>query len=256
MASTEKITINLIPGAVPGGIMPRLRVSQNDSTDRIVQFEMFDGNEKADLSDAEAVYFGGMKPDGNGFTVSCEVEDNIATGIITTQATALAGDILCKLYVIYSLGSIRSTTFTLEVDPDPLNGAGSSESDIRDIVAAAAMYAQEAQESAESIEGDKEEAAASAEAAAGSAEAAEEEANRAKSWAVPSTDTGSYGSDSNNAKYWSDKAREDWEAMEAGLSSMNEVVALLRLLMGDLEITTEAGEAIITQDGDNIIMSY
>lgn len=255
--STIRTKLNLVPGGSPGGILPEVRVSQNDAIDRVLEFELFDGAEEADLSEVEGIYFGGTKPDGNGFTVACENnENNIISGILTNQSTALAGNILCKLYLIYSMGSVRSATFTLAVDPDPLYGAGSSNTDIQDIIAAASMYAQEAQASAESIEGDKEEAAASAEAAAESAEAAEEQANRAKSWAVPSTDTGTSGNDTNNSKYWSDRARQDWEQMEAGLSQMNEVIALLRLLMGDLEISTEAGEAIETQAGDILIMNY
>lgn len=160
--STIKIKLNLVPGTPPGGILPEVRVSQNDAVDRVLQFELYDGAEEADLSEVTQIYFGGTKPDGNGFTVTCAVSDNVATAALTPQSTVLAGDILCKLYLIYSTGSVRSATFTLAVDPDPLNGAGSSDTDLQDIVAAASMYAAEAEESAENAASAAQEAAEAA----------------------------------------------------------------------------------------------
>ena len=159
MASIIKIELNLVPGAAPGGIMPRVRVSQGDAKDRILQFELYDGSEVADLTDVVSIFFGGKKPDGNGFTVLCTAQNNLVTGILTPQSTVLAGLIPCKLYLTTATGSVRSATFDMQIDPDPLNDAGTSDTDITAIVAAAGNYAAEAQQSAE-------DAAASAETAA------------------------------------------------------------------------------------------
>ena len=159
MASIIKIELNLVPGAAPGGIMPRVRVSQGDAQDRILQFELYDGSEVADLTDVVSIFFGGQKPDGNGFTVLCTSQDNLVTGILTPQSTVLAGLIPCKLYLTTATGSVRSATFDMQIDPDPLNNAGTSDTDITAIVAAAGNYAAKAQQSAE-------DAAASAETAA------------------------------------------------------------------------------------------
>jgi hypothetical protein len=159
MASIIKIELNLVPGAAPGGIMPRVRVSQGDALDRILQFELYDGSEVADLTDVVSIFFGGQKPDGNGFTVLCTAQNNLVTGILTPQSTVLAGLIPCKLYLTTATGSVRSATFDMQIDPDPLNNAGTSDTDITAIVAAAGNYAAEAQQSAE-------DAAASAETAA------------------------------------------------------------------------------------------
>ena len=157
--STIKIKLNLVPGDPPGGILPRVRVCQGDAQARILQFELYDGLEVADLTDVVNIFFGGQKPDGNGFTVTCAATDNLVTGILTPQSTVLAGTIPCKLYLITATGSVRSATFDMQIDPDPLNDAGTSDTDITAIVAAAGNYAAEAHQSAE-------DAAASAETAA------------------------------------------------------------------------------------------
>ena len=172
MASIIKIELNLVPGAAPGGIMPRVRVSQGDAQDRILQFELYDGSEVADLTDVVSIFFGGQKPDGNGFTVLCTAQNNLVTGILTPQSTVLAGLIPCKLYLTTATGSVRSATFDMQIDPDPLNDAGTSDTDITAIVAAAGNYAAEAQQSAE-------DAAASAETAATAGAAAGEAAAQA-----------------------------------------------------------------------------
>lgn len=170
MASIIKIELNLVPGAAPGGIMPRVRVSQGDAQDRILQFELYDGSEVADLTDVVSIFFGGQKPDGNGFTVLCTSQNNLVTGILTPQSTVLAGLIPCKLYLTTATGSVRSATFDMQIDPDPLNNAGTSDTDITAIVAAAGNYAAEAQQSAEDA-ATSAEAAATAGAAAGEAAA-------------------------------------------------------------------------------------
>ena len=170
MASIIQSKLNLVPGAAPGGILPRVRVSQGDAEDRILQFELFDGTTAADMTDVVDCYIGGTKPDGNGFTVSCTLASNVATAVLTDQATVLAGSIRCKLYLLSATGSVRSASFDFEVDPDPLADAGTSDTDITAIVQAAAMYAREAEESAEAAAA-SEEGAAAAGAAAGQAAA-------------------------------------------------------------------------------------
>ena len=170
MASIIKIELNLVPGAAPGGIMPRVRVSQGDAQDRILQFELYDGSEVADLTDVVSIFFGGQKPDGNGFTVLCTSQNNLVTGILTPQSTVLAGLIPCKLYLTTATGSVRSATFDMQIDPDPLNNAGTSDTDITAIVAAAGNYAAEAHQSAEDAAASAE-TAATAGAAAGQAAA-------------------------------------------------------------------------------------
>lgn len=172
MASIIKIELNLVPGAAPGGIMPRVRVSQGDAQDRILQFELYDGSEVADLTDVVSIFFGGQKPDGNGFTVLCTSQSNLVTGILTPQSTVLAGLIPCKLYLTTATGSVRSATFDMQIDPDPLNDAGTSDTDITAIVAAAGNYAAKAQQSAEDAAASAE-TAATAGAAAGEAAAQE-----------------------------------------------------------------------------------
>ena len=159
MPSIIQSKLNLVPGASPGGILPRVRVSQGDAEDRILQFELFDGTTAADMTDVVDCYIGGTKPDGNGFTVSCTLASNVATAVLTDQATVLAGSIRCKLYLLSDTGSVRSASFDFDVDPDPLADAGTSDTDITAIVQAAAMYAANAEESAENAASAAQEAA-------------------------------------------------------------------------------------------------
>lgn len=170
MASIIQSKLNLVPGAAPGGILPRVRVSQGDAEDRILQFELFDGTTAADMTDVVDCYIGGTKPDGNGFTVSCTLASNVATAVLTDQATVLAGSIRCKLYLLSAAGSVRSASFEFDVDPDPLADAGTSDTDITAIVQAASMYARNAEESAAAA-AESEAGAATAGATAGQAAA-------------------------------------------------------------------------------------
>lgn len=210
--STIKIKLNLVPGDPPGGILPRVRVSQNDNTDRILQFELYDGNAEADLSGISGAYIGGLKPDGNGFTVTCAISGNMATAILSVQSTVLAGDIPCKLYLIYEEGSVRSATFTMQVDPDPLNAADYSETEVPDIINFAREAAERAGESADAAATSESNAAASATAAANSATAAATNKSDSEAYAigerngsaVPSTDPTYH----NNSKYYSEVAQQ------------------------------------------------
>jgi hypothetical protein len=197
--STIKIKLNLVPGDPPGGILPRVRVSQNDNTDRILQFELYDGNAEADLSGISGAYIGGLKPDGNGFTVTCAISGNMATAILSVQSTVLAGDIPCKLYLIYEEGSVRSATFTMQVDPDPLNAADYSETEVPDIINFAREAAERAGESADAAAFSESNAAASATAAANSATAAATSESNASASATAAAESEDNAKDSETA---------------------------------------------------------
>ena len=105
-------------------------------------------------------------------------------------------------------------------------------------------------------------AASSATAAASSATAAESSKNGAgtfatlaqnmatlaESWAVGDTNIRT-GEATNNSKYWCQQSM-------AALQEVSAMVSVMRLLIGTVYFTTESGDTLITEDGDNLIMDY
>jgi hypothetical protein len=144
----------------------------------------------------------------------------------------------------------------MQVDPDPLNAADYSETEVPDIINFAREAAERAGESADAAATSATAAAQSADEAQNSADDSAEYARQSKSWAVPSTDPNEYGTDTNNSKYWSDRAHEDYLNVENDLNLVNGVIALLRLLLGDLQLTTESGNSLAAESDDVIIMNY
>lgn len=88
----------------------------------------------------------------------------------------------------------------------------------------------------------------SATASANSATASEASAVRSESWAVGGTNTRS-GEDTNNAKYWALQALTNSQEIE-------EFLAIIRLMFGEIFLMTEDGDYIVTEDGDYIIIDY
>ena len=76
----------------------------------------------------------------------------------------------------------------------------------------------------------------------------EDMATLAESWAIGGTGTRT-GEDTNNSKYWS-------QISMANAQRIDEYIAMIRLLIGTVYLTTESGDHIITESGDNIIIDY
>lgn len=250
--NTQKIKLNLVPGGIP----PIVHVSQYD-VGRPLAFEIYDGMSAATIEAGTVIDIRATKPDGTGFEYACTWANNVVSIATQAQMTVLSGQIECELHLVKESQEIGTANFILEVEPAALRGDTIiSETELPDIIDMARSHEQAAEAAAEAAADSAEAAADSASAAADSADDAAESARQAKSWAVPSTDPNEYGSDTNNAKYWSDQAHADYEQMESDLNLVNEVIALMRLLFGDLQITTESGESLITEDEDVLIMNY
>lgn len=206
----QRIEVNL----VPGGIIPVANLSQGD-TGRVVLFELYDGGTEADLSNVQICFLSGKKPDGNAFTLTGSITaGNCVTVISTYQSTILSGSIEAKLIFIDSNSQIKSALLTWEVEPDPSSGAGKSNEEIQDIIAASLeikqeseQNAHEASESALSADASKQAAALSEQHAKASEDAAALSESNAEAWAkgtrggVPvDPDDETY---ENNAKHYS-----------------------------------------------------
>lgn len=248
----QKIKLNLVPGGIP----PIVHVSQYD-IGRPLAFELFDGLSAATIESGTVIDIRATKPDGTGFEYTCTWSNNVASIATQPQMTVLSGSIECELHLVKDSQEIGTANFILEVEPAALRGdTDISETEVPGIIDLARSHAEAAAASAEAAAASATAAAQSADDAQNSAEDSAEYARQSKSWAVPSTDPNEYGTDTNNSKYWSDRAHEDYLNVENDLNLVNEVIALLRLLLGDLQLTTESGDSLAAESDDVIIMNY
>ena len=182
----QRIGVNL----VPGGIIPVVNLSQGD-VGRVILFELYDGGTEADLSNVQICFLSGKKPDGKAFTLTGSISGGNCISVISSyQSTVLSGSIDAKLIIIDSNSQIKSALLTWEVEYDPSSGAGQSNEEIQDIIAASLEIKQETEEnaaeaaaSALSANASKEAAALSEQHAKASEDAAALSESNAEAWA-------------------------------------------------------------------------
>lgn len=250
--NTQITKLNLIPGGIP----PIVHVSQYD-VGRPLAFELYDGLSAATIEAGTVIDIRATKPDGTGFEYACTWLNNIVSIATQTQMTVCSGSIECELHLVKESQEIGTANFILEVEPSALRGDTIiSETELPDIFDLARSHEQAAAASAEAAATSATAAAQSADEAQNSADDSAEYARQSKSWAVPSTDPNEHGTDTNNSKYWSNRAHEDYLNVENDLNQVNGVIALLRLLLGDLQLTTESGNSLAAESDDVIIMNY
>lgn len=155
--TTQRIKLNLIPG----GVMPVIYASQYDNQTDALIFELYNGTLPFPVPQGAAVLINGTKPpvDGEvtGFSYSAaSITGNTVICNITTQMTAVVGDVLCELRVRTESQIIGSINFILRVERSALNDdTVLSETDIPlieqaiEIAANLADYIQTAVDSAE-----------------------------------------------------------------------------------------------------------
>lgn len=120
--TTQTIKLNLIPG----GVMPVVYASQYDNQTNAVIFELYNGDLPFPVPSGAAVLINGTKPatDGQvtGFSYSAaSISGNVVTCNVTTQMTAVAGDVLCELRIRTATQIIGSVNFILRVERAALN---------------------------------------------------------------------------------------------------------------------------------------
>lgn len=156
---------------VPRGVMPRVYASKYDNQTNALTFNLYDGDTPFVIPTGAAVLINGTKPDGTGFSYSAASwSGNTVVCNVTTQMTAVQGDILCELRIRTSSQIIGSLNFVLRVEPSALDDDSViSETEIPlieqavEIAANLADYIQTAVDSAETAT-DAAEAAAASEA--------------------------------------------------------------------------------------------
>ena len=172
---TQSINLNLIPG----GVLPRINVSQYDQGTRTLVFNLFNGATSFTVTGL-TVYIVGTKKDNTGFEYACTISGTSqVTCDITDQMTAFAGEVTCEIRILDGTDQLGTCNFILNVEPSALSdNTVISETDIP-IIQNIPQYVSEA-------EGYK---------------------DLAHQWAT-------YGSDSetpsstNNAKYWANQSQQ------------------------------------------------
>lgn len=278
---------NTILNVVPGGVIPVVNVSQYD-VGRVLTFTLYDGNNVASIPSGTTVKVEGTKPSRHAFSYGSPVATITGNGVTVStadQMTAEAGSVECKLVLTYNSQVIGTAMFILECEVAGVQ----DDVDISDTVLPVYMEAgRQNMLNAEAwAKGTKDgtavgsgepqyhnnakywndqtgslaaAAANSATAAAGSAATSQTNRDQAKSWAVPSTDPDSYGTNTNNSKYWCNQSQSYYTQMQELAielaNKVNSIQALLNLFFGSVYLTTESGDRLLTETGDNLIIDY
>lgn len=85
----------------PGGIAPVIHVSQYDTGSRTLLFNLIATAGDLILPNGTRAEIRGTKPDGNGFSYTCQISGKTVTADVTEQMTAAAGKAVCEL-VLYT----------------------------------------------------------------------------------------------------------------------------------------------------------
>lgn len=201
---TIKQNLNL-PAA--GTVPPSIRVTQYDTAIKLI-FTLYNGSAVyAKPTDGKA-YIEMTKADNKIIHYECTYNDDGTVEIQTTQQmTAAAGNAYCKLIITDADGQVSTTYFYLIVQEAGAKDDGViSDSDVPDAekVIEAAEFATRAYTEIPALQDTAVAAVNAAQTEAVSA--AKEQVDIAKSWAVGPSGSGS-GSDTNNAKYYYEKAK-------------------------------------------------
>ena len=170
---TQTINLNLIPG----GVLPRINVSQYDKGARTLQFNLYNGVTPFTIPDGSSVYVVGTKADKTGFDYTASYSGGLVSIDVTEQMTAFAGDVEIEIRIINSGEQIATGNFVLCVERTALaDDTVISETDIPIIQHLPELVAE-----------------------------TEENAELAHKWATFG-DESEEPSATNNAKYWAEQA--------------------------------------------------
>ena len=114
------ISYELDLNLIPGGVAPRLDVSQYDHGQTITCV-LWEGNTPFTLPNASAASVSGTKPDGTGFTYNCTYEYGQPVVTITEQMTAVAGEVVCELVIVKEGERQGTVNFILDVEKAALD---------------------------------------------------------------------------------------------------------------------------------------
>ena len=110
---TQTINLNLIPG----GVLPRINVSQYDKGSRTLNFNIYNGSVLFNIPTGSAITIQGTKPDHTGFQYPCEYEGSVITANLEQQMSVISGEVTCEIAINKDLQLIGTGNFILNVEP-------------------------------------------------------------------------------------------------------------------------------------------
>lgn len=272
---TQSINLNL----VPGGITPRIRVSQYDEGSRTLTFVLYNGIQKFTTLGLSAE-IRGTKPDGLGFAYGSEEGVTYAAGVVTCdikqQMAIVAGEVNCELILMSGDEVLGTANFILDVEKAALNNdTDISSSELPAIIALASEQEENAEawavgtkdgtpvsSDAPQYENNAKYYAEQASSAESAAEEAEAEALKSEGFAVGQQDGVDVESGSpyyqNNAKYYKEQAassattattKAGEASASAGIASEKATDASNSATAADTSAKTAEAWAVGTKDG-------
>lgn len=148
---TQVTKLNL----VPGGVLPRINVTQYDYGSRALEFLIFNGDQRFTLASGMTARIQGTKPDKCGFDYAATVStaNNKITANLTQQMTACHGEVLTELVILKSGERIGTINFILDVQQAGLSDETVvSDSELPDIITQATAQMEAAAASAKLAE--------------------------------------------------------------------------------------------------------
>ena len=148
---TQVTKLNL----VPGGVLPRINVTQYDYGSRALEFLIFNGDQRFTLASGMTARIQGTKPDKCGFDYAATVNtsSNKITANLTQQMTACHGEVLTELVILKNGERIGTINFILDVQQAGLSDETVvSDSELPDIITQATAQMEAAAQSAENAE--------------------------------------------------------------------------------------------------------
>lgn len=103
----------------PGASNEVVHVSQYDNDQNTLMFDLYDNGTPWTVPTGTSALLNGKKPDNYGFSYSAvSISDNRVVFNLTTQMTAVAGDVICELRVRNGAGTqiIGTANFVLAVE--------------------------------------------------------------------------------------------------------------------------------------------
>lgn len=217
----QTLKLNLIPG----GVLPRVNVSQYDAGSRTINATLYNGAVLYEVPTDAVCYVRGTKKDNTGFEYECTFDDSVVSFDITQQMTAFAGEVVCEVQIVYSDQILGTANFIICVENTALSDdTVISETDIP-IIQNIPTYAA---------------------AAAESATEAADSATLSESWATGGTGTRE-GEDEDNSKYYSEQSQAYLSATQtAGQEAVDDIEEAAEAAIQDINTAVYNNNPIFT----------
>lgn len=230
----------------PGGIIPVVHVSQYDEN-RVLTFQLMDGNNAANIPSGATVAIEGTKPSRHGFSYEATLAGSVVTVNTTLQMTVEQGTVECKLKVTSGTQIIGTALFLMEVEQAGISdGTIVSDTDIPMIIALAREQEEHAAESALKSEG----------YAVGTQNGEPVAATSPYYHYNSEYFADQAATESEEAEYWSGKSQEYAEDAAELYNEVSSMIAVIHMLVGTVYIVDQNDNHITTQSGDRLIINY